>query len=215
MAAPASFVPILHQPDTPQRRFVLLGRHAASTEDFSLDDLPTSGGRMDIIARCIRAVFLLADGIRRNARMDIVLLGGDSAPTTLRIDGSAVRFLRPDERRLAGHIRHVLGVPVPSDGLETVAPGIQRAPMGLFEALTPWFQPTYVLDREGNDVRELDLRSDGTFVLGDHTGLTQDELHWLCDKGATRVSLGPVAIHAEDAIAVLHNEIDRQLEKPL
>ncbi len=212
MAAPASFVPILHPPDAPQRRFVLIGRHASSTEDFSLDDLPTSGGRMDIIARCIRAVFLLADGIRRNARMDIVLLGGESAPTTLRIDGAAVRFLRPDERRLAGHIRHVLGVSALSDGLEIVAPGIQRARMGLSEALTPWFQPTYVLDQGGIDLRELDLRSDATFVLGDHTGLTEEELCWLCDKGATRVSLGPVPIHAEDAIAVVHNEIDRQLE---
>lgn len=169
---------------------------------------------MDIVARCIRAGFLLADGIRRNARMDIVLLGGDSAPTSLRIDGAAVRFLRPDERRLAGHIRHVLGVPAASDALETVAPGIQRARMGLCETLTPWSRPTYVLDREGSDVREFDLRSDATFVLGDHTGLTEEELLWLCDRGATRVSLGPVAIHAEDAIAIVHNEIDRQLDRP-
>ena len=77
-----------------------------STDDFSLDDLPTSGGRMDIVARCIRATFLLANGIRRNAGMVIVLLGGERSPTTLRIDGASARFLRPDERRLAGHIRH-------------------------------------------------------------------------------------------------------------
>jgi tRNA (pseudouridine54-N1)-methyltransferase len=163
---------------------------------------------MDIVARCIRAVFLLSDGIRRNARMDIVLLGGASSPTLLRIDGASVRFLRADERRMAEHLRHALGVPDTGDPL--VAPGISRARVGLFEALEPWEHPTYVLDREGVDIRALDLRKDATFVLGDHRGLLPEEVDELAEKGGIRVSLGPISIHGEDAVAIVHNEMDRQ-----
>jgi len=213
MADPPSFVPIVHEPSSPRRRFVLVGRHASSTDAFSLDDLPTTGGRMDIIVRCIRATFLLADDIRRDTSMDVVLLGGERSPTTLRIDGAAVRFLRPDERRLAGHVRHALGVAAPSDDFEVVAPGMERAHVGLADALRPpWQHPVYVLDPGGKDAREFDLRSEASFVLGDHTGLSPEEIGWLTEHGAERMSLGPVEIHAEDAIAILHNELDRQME---
>lgn len=212
MPDPCSFVPIVHAPGSPRRRFVLVARKASSTDAFSLDDLPTSGGRMDIVARCIRATFLLANGIRRHAAMVVVLMGGDRSPTTLRIDGASARFLRPDERRLAGHIRHALGVCVSSDGFEVVAPGMERARVGLCEALAPpWTHPVFVLDPAGQDLRSLELRGDVTFVVGDHLGLSEEEAHWLEANGARRVSLGPVELHAEDAIAVVHNEIDRQL----
>lgn len=211
MAESRPFVPIVHHAASPRRHFVLVGRLASSTERFSLDDLPTSGGRMDIIARCIRAAFLLANGIRRNTIMNVVLLGGERAPTTLRIDGSAARFLRPDERRLAGHIRHALGVVAPSDDFEVVAPGMERGRVGLREALPPpWPHPVYVLDPQGTDLRSFDLCGEATFVIGDHIGLSLEEVSWLADHGAVRASLGPVEVHAEDAIAIVHNEIDRQ-----
>jgi tRNA pseudouridine-54 N-methylase len=46
-------------------------------------------------------------------------------------------------------------------------------------------------------------------VVGDHLGFeaaTRDRLGAL---GASPLSVGPESLHSEDAIAVLHNELDR------
>lgn len=205
------FVPIVQDTTATRRTLVLVGRHAASTDDFSLDDLPTSGGRMDIIARCVRAAFFLSDGIRHDTDLHVLLLGGNNAPTTLHIDGSTVRFLRADERRLAELLRRALGVPDRDREALFVAPGIRRARIGLEACLTSaWTRPVFVLDKSGADIRSVEVDSNATFVLGDHTGLSDEELSWLDRHGATRLSLGPVDIHAEDAIAILHNEMDRR-----
>ncbi len=215
MCREPTFVSIVHDPSSPRRHLVLLGRHACSSSNFSLDNLPASGGRMDLVARCIRSAFFLSDGIRRHTSLSILLLGGQQAPTTLRIDGTSVRFLRPDERRLAACLQKVLQSSVSEDGsFCTVAPGMMLARIGLRDLLAPpWVGPVFILDKEGIDARSVDLRDEATYVLGDHTGLSLKEKQWLCKHGAAKIKVGPVDIHAEDAIAILHNEIDRQQRK--
>jgi tRNA pseudouridine-54 N-methylase len=66
-----------------------------------------------------------------------------------------------------------------------------------------------VLDERGADVRDASLEDDDvTLVLGDHLGL--DEAARASLGEALSVSLGPTSVLAEDAIALMHNELDRR-----
>jgi tRNA (pseudouridine54-N1)-methyltransferase len=208
----SDFVPIIHEHAGAHRRFIIVGHQAKASPAFKLDSLVESGGRMDILVRCIRAGLLYAEGVRRNTTLDLLMLGGESAPLTLRIDGSTVRFLRPDERRNARSVQKALSVERRGTGFEYVAPGMLVGPLHL-EALVQDLGGArlFVLAREGLDLRAAPLDgADTVFVIGDNRGLTDDEHALLERRGALRVGLGPVEIHADDALAVVHNELDRR-----
>jgi tRNA (pseudouridine54-N1)-methyltransferase len=197
------------------RRFVLLCRAASASEDFLLDDLPGTSGRLDVALRCIRASLLVSHGLRRDVTTYVVLGGGPRAPRVLRVSGADARFLRPDERSLAVLARKVLASRADegTDGFVEVRPGIALARGGLEDVLRDLGGAApFVLERAGVDVRDsVDLgASDAAFFLGDHLGLAGPERDRLTSMGARPLSLGPVEVHAEDAIALVLNELDRR-----
>lgn len=202
--------PIVFDAPGPMRRFVVLGSRARSSADFKLHALGDSGGRMDILVRCIRAALLEAGGVRRDTLLDLLLLGPDEAPLVLRLDGRTIRGLRPDEARNARTVQRALAARHRGAGAEMVAPGIMAAPMDLEALLHATGGTRFVLAREGRDLRETSWEGDVTFVLGDDKGISADQRELLDRIGATTVSLGPVELHTEDAIAVVHNELDRR-----
>jgi len=91
------------------RRFVIVGQKATASPEFSLLDLPGTSGRLDVLLRCLRSALLVSHGLRRDTIVYLVLQGGPEAPRVLRIDGSAIRFVRPDERALALLVQKALG----------------------------------------------------------------------------------------------------------
>src|SRR5580700_7359509 len=113
------------------RRFVLLARQAVASDDFLLDDIPGTSGRLDVGLRCLRAALLVSHGLRRDTIAYLVLLGGPRAPRAIRFEGAAARFLRPDERSLATLVKKVLAVPSQGPGFASVRPGIAIADAGL------------------------------------------------------------------------------------
>ncbi len=193
------------------RRLVIVGQRARPTADFLLDDLPGTSGRLDVLLRCLRAGLMVSHGLRRDTVVYLVLLGG-AEPRTLRYSGSEARFLRPDERSAATLARKVLAVPAAGGGFSTVRPGIAVAAGGI-ETVRPEVTPgaVFVLDEAGDDVRGADLPpGDVTFFVGDHTGFTPEVRGFLASLGARPLRVGPVSVHADDAVALLHNELDRR-----
>jgi tRNA pseudouridine-54 N-methylase len=68
-----------------------------------------------------------------------------------------------------------------------------------------------VLDEAGSDIRDeaLDLES-SVFFVGDHLGFDPAIRERLHLAGARPISVGPLSLHADDAIALVQNEIDRR-----
>lgn len=194
------------------RRFVVLGREATASPDFQLDNLAASSGRLDVLLRCIRAALLYSRGLRRDTIVYLVLLGGRDAPRTLRIDGPTAKFLRPDERSLAILVQKALAQPLSGPGFTTLRHGLAVAPAGLDAVLDDLGPSTHYLLEEGApDLRGLPL-DDGApvFYLGDHLGLDEAARATLARVGARPVSVGPVSVHADDAVALAVNELDRR-----
>jgi tRNA (pseudouridine54-N1)-methyltransferase len=196
------------------RRFVVIGQKARSSDEFLLDDLPGTSGRLDVLVRCIRAAMLFSHGLRRDVVLYLVLGGGPGAPRALRVSAETARFLRPDERSLAILVKKVLASSADANasGFVEVKPGVALASGGLsdvFADLGP--VPKYVLEENAPDIRApgAKLRSDAAFFLGDHLGFQDEVRAQISAAGANAVSVGPLSLHTEDVITLVSSELDR------
>ncbi len=194
------------------RRFVVIGQRATTSPDFSLSDIPSTSGRLDVLVRCLRATMLVSHGVRRDTVTYLVLLGTPEQPRVVRFDGPAARYMRPDERSLATVLRKALATDAAPDAFTEVRNGIAIARGGLEHV---WRDASgsvlYVLEEGAPDIRADPLDApELTFVVGDHLGFPAGVREQLADRGARAVSVGPVSLHAEDAIALVVNELDRR-----
>jgi tRNA (pseudouridine54-N1)-methyltransferase len=195
------------------RRFVVMGRSAIASGDFLLDDVPGTSGRLDVGLRCLRAGLLRSHGIRPDAVVYLVLGGGPRAPRALRVRGADAQFLRPDERSLAVLVQKSLRAGVAdSPEFTAVRPGVAIASGGLDVVLADIGPAAlYVLQAGAADLRaEPALSGGAAFFLGDPTGFDDETRARLGDLGARPVGVGPVDLHTEDVIAIVHNELDRR-----
>ena len=197
------------------RRFILIGQRALASPDFLLDDLAGTSGRLDVLLRSLRAGLLVSHGLRHDTLVYLVLLGGPRAPRALRFDGARVRYLRPEERALATLVKKVLAREPSAakiEGFEPVRDGVALAEGGLGAVLDDLQGATpYVLEEGAPDIRQASIDLDNAaFFLGDHLGFDDSTRARLSHLGATPLGLGPVSVHAEDAVAILANELDRR-----
>ena len=187
---------------------MVVGHKAASAPGFNLKDLAGTGGRIDVLVRCVGAALLVSHGLRPDVELVTLHLGPPAAPKAVRWRSGAMRHLNPDERTTATLFEKALGAPTTGPVWQPATPGVDVAVLSLEEALGPG--PLVQLHEEGEDVAEADLPRDATFVLGDHLGFAPEEEALLAARGARRVGLGPVSLQADQCIVVLHNHLDRR-----
>jgi len=188
-----------------QRAFVILGHKAALTSDFTLNDLPGAGGRLDILARCVTSALCLSHGMR--ADTDVYLILQDQI--TVRFEGAHVKRLNPDERSTGALVKHALKAL--EAGRSRSTPGVTVARRGLADVLRELDEAgctVHVLDEGGQDVRDASLAAPIAFVLSDHQDFSSSEATRLAAYG--RLSLGPKVLQADPCIAIVHNELDRR-----
>ena len=192
------------------RTFIIVGHKATTSPNFSLEDIPGTSGRLDILCRAVTAAFVLSHGIRKDVCVYLVLLGGEF-PKTIRLVGETLRHLNPDERTTAALLKKALAVPAtPLWAMSTS--GIFVRTGGLVELLSDTKEAKLIYLREdGSDIRGLDagsLSGDAAFILGDHTGMTPEEEALLDQAGARIVSLGLTSLHADHCIVLLNWFLD-------
>jgi tRNA (pseudouridine54-N1)-methyltransferase len=196
------------------RRFVVIGQTASASGDFSTEDLPSSSGRLDILLRSVRAALLVSHGVRRDVVVYLVLGGGPRAPRVLRLAGRDAQFLRPDERSLALLVKKALDRAPPSgnSAFHEVKPGLAVADGGLECALADAANARpYWLVEDGSDLRDEALDApDSLFILGDHLGFDAAARTRLEALACRVVSVGPVSLHTDDVVTLVHGELDRR-----
>jgi tRNA (pseudouridine54-N1)-methyltransferase len=201
------------------RRFIVVGQKARTARDFPLDDICGAAGRWDLMARCVQGALFIAHELRRDTELVLVLLGGPDPPKAIRVSGTKARGLNPDERSTVALLSRALDQGLPRDGRWVNAgPGIDVARRDLPEVLADCDDgPLVLLDEDGNvDGRDLPghMEGDGlTFVVGDNNGLTEEQFEVVRSRDAVAVRLGPVSLHADHCIAIVHNILDRASEE--
>lgn len=189
------------------RQFIIVGQDVPTTDEFSLDAL-TGAGRMDLLARCVTASFLLSHGIREDVRTLLVL----DNEFTLRFEGSELRSLNPDERSTAALVKTALGEREEAIGhieVET-SPGVYLSRRDFETILTDAAEEGTVcqLHEDGTPTTETEPPTNPVFVLSDHHDLEGPYAEILENNREQRISLGPNALHADHAITVAHNWLD-------
>jgi tRNA (pseudouridine54-N1)-methyltransferase len=202
------------------RNFIVVGHKATTTPNFSLEDIPGTSGRLDILCRAVTAAFVISHGIRKDVCVYLVLLGGE-IPKTIQLRGETLRHLNPDERTTAALLKKALAVPAtPEWALSTS--GIFVRTGDLAEVLADLKDVKLIYLREdGADIRGLDERGEGgslsgevAFILGDHTGMTPEEEVLIEQAGAKVVSLGSTSLHADHCIVIINWFLDTKVFMP-
>lgn len=185
-------------------RFAVIGHLARTSGDFSLSDMPGGAGRMDILCRCINSAFFLSHGLRKDVECFLLLCGPPGPEKIVRFSGERLRSLNPDERSAGALIKKALALPAGLEFRES-SPGVDVRRGSLRDLLSLY--PFALLDEGGQDIRACHELPEN-YLLSDHRDFTPEEEALLGEM--ERYSVGPVTLHADHAIIVLHNEIDRR-----
>jgi len=187
------------------REFVVLGHDAPTTDDFSLSDLP-GAGRMDLLCRCLTSALLLSHDIRADVTAHLVL----DDTFTVAFDSDSLRHFNPDERSTAARVRDALAQREEAVGRMPVetSPGVSLRRGGLEATLSAVDGPLYQLHGEGTSAVAVEPPANLVFVLSDHREFGEKEATLLSEVREERLSLGPAALHADQAITVAHNWLD-------
>ena len=202
------------------RTFIVVGHKATTSPNFSLEDIPGTSGRLDILCRAVTAAFVLSHGIRKDVCVYLILLGGE-IPKTIRLDGQTLRHLNPDERTTAALLKKALAVPAtPQWAMSTsgifVRTGGLAAAAGRSEGCKIDLPAR---GRRGHSRPRCErhsgsLSAEAAYILGDHTGMTPEEEALLEQAGAKVVSLGPTSLHADHCIVLLNWFLDTNVFIP-
>lgn len=188
------------------QRFVLVANQARVDPGIRLDDLPGLGGRFDLVARFVNATLLTSHGIREDASATILFTRPEE-PVAMRIHGSDVTGIGPDERSTAARLAQALA-PVAMPVWQEAQDGIETRQIELTDLLDEAEPPITLLHEQGQPIGDSHLER-GTFFLGDHEGFSDEQLV-LLEKAADEVaSLGSIPLQADHVAAILHHEISR------
>jgi tRNA (pseudouridine54-N1)-methyltransferase len=194
-----------------KRGFLVIG-NTASTEPFSLNDIP-GAGRLDILCRCVAQALFISHGIRRNTEIYLLLLGPPDPPKAVKVRGDEVKRMSPDERNIAGHLRKALSLKI-SEKWKKVHSGVYIARKNLSELLEELSEnyKIYYLREDGVDLRKIAkdvLKSEKLlFILGDHLGLHKEAEEVVFRYSKEIVKLSPISLQAEQCIVIVHYLLD-------
>ncbi|RNI12401.1 tRNA (pseudouridine(54)-N(1))-methyltransferase TrmY [Methanohalophilus sp. RSK] len=195
------------------KHFLIIAHKAHTADDFSLNDLPGSAGRMDILCRCVNSALFLSHDLRRDVQIHLLLLGEPDPGRVIKFDGETVRYLNPDERSSGSLIKKALDKDS-SDFEIRSTPGVTVRDANLSTLLSEFKQQgcsLYYLLEDGKEIREEKLPGgDMVFILGDHNGVTEEEEAEIEKAGAIKLNIGPISLHSDHCITILHNELDRR-----
>lgn len=197
--------------------FVIIGNKAVTGGKISLNDLPGSAGRMDVLCRCVTASLFISFGMRRDVNVHLVLRGGPEPPKIVRFNGETMRSLNPDERSSGSLIQKALLIPTAEAEKEST-PGV-FVRTGDLNVLLDEFRksrPIYYLKEDGSDLSELiksrsdaEALTDGVFVLGDNQGVFEADEAAIENAGAVKISVGPISLLSSQCITLILNTLDR------
>lgn len=194
------------------RVFVIIANKAV-TGPFNLNDLAGSAGRMDLVCRFISQALFISHGIRKDSKVYAVLKGPPEPVKVLRIDGSDVKYLAPDERNIAGMINKALKVKAEREWRK-VSPGVYISRIDLKDLLEFLAKEgeMYYLREDGEPVENVDF-SNPVFILGDHTGVSEGDEEIILRLCRKVVSLGEIPYQADQCVTVLNYIMDRRAER--
>jgi tRNA (pseudouridine54-N1)-methyltransferase len=192
------------------REFILFSRGV--TKEFKLNDLPNAG-RMDLIARCISTAIFLSYSLRKDVKFHAVLNGPPSPPLTVTFFTNELKNVSPDERNIASHIN--IAIKNFRFGKKNSQRGIYIDKKSFEELIKEKIEEygnnnIFYLHMDGEDIRNIEIKKDSVFILGDNKGIPKKEENFLLRNEIRKVSVGRIEYLTSQVIAIVNYEMDRR-----
>ena len=190
------------------RHFVYFSSKAATSGNALAQGELMKAGRMDIAIHTIIQALFLSHDFRKDVKIHLVFYGMPDPPKHIEIQ--VKDDLEISKKDVGNLIKRILYKYKPGKKTE-VLPGClieKKSFLNVIEELIKENE-IFVLDKNGEDIREIEIPKNCVFILGDQDGFPQKELKRL-KKIATPVSIGPKVYFASQTVAVVNNELDRR-----
>lgn len=197
--------------------FIIIGNKAVNAGKISLNDLPGSAGRMDVLCRCVTSALFISFGMRRDINVWLILKGGPGPEKIVRFSGETMRSLNPDERSAGSLIQKALLVEA-SEQEKQSTPGVfvRYATFAQLLEEMKEVRPIFYLKEDGADLlktAENDetaaLLENGVYILGDNQGVFEGDEKIIEEAGAKKLSVGPQSLLSSHCITLILNALDR------
>ena len=173
-------------------------------------------GRMDIAIHTVIATFFLSHTLRTDTRLHLIFAGAPDPPKHLELkpetEGqTGIDKIYLSKKDISGLIKRML-YKYKKDKKTEVFPGYwveKKGFLKVIEELSEEGKELYILDKKGEDIREIEIGENPVFILGDHKGFPSKELKRL-KKICKPVSLGKRTYFASQSVTIVNNELDRR-----
>jgi len=197
------------------REFIYYSRTAPTAGYYIKEDLQESG-RIDIAVHSVIASFFLSHKIRTDTRLHLIFAGPPDPVKHLELfpqtkGETGVDKIYLGKKDVSGILRKMLFKY--KKGIKNEAfPGYwveKKNFTELVEELHDQGKVLYVLDPEGEDIRDIEIKDNPVFILGDHKGLPSKDYKRLL-KICKPITIGPKTYFASHTLMIVQNELDRR-----
>jgi len=189
--------------------FIYYSKSAVTAGNFIKDDL-MAAGRLDIAINVLISAFFVSHDIRKDVKMHLIFDGPPNPPMHILIQYD--EELAISKKDVAGLIKKILyKAPKEKGKVGNPTPGCfveKKSFEALVEELNEQGKNIYLLDKKGEDIRNLKLKGNEVFILGDQDGFPDDKRHIL--KRIDKITVSPKILFASQVLTIVHNELDRQ-----
>lgn len=198
------------------RHFVYFSRHARTSGNFDVHNL-MKAGRMDIACQMIITAFFVSHQIRQDVKLHLIFNGPPDSPKYIEMfPGKNLEGIENkidiSKKDVAGLIKKILYKYKKGEKRE-VAPGYfieKKSLISLVEELIEQEKIIYLLDKAGEDIRDIKKLDNCVFIIGDQDGIPKQELKKLKKLGVKKISVGKQMYFASQTLTIVQNELDRR-----
>jgi tRNA (pseudouridine54-N1)-methyltransferase len=191
------------------REFIYYSKNAVTAGNLIKDNL-MQAGRMDIVCNVIISAFFLSNETRQDTKLHLIFEGPPNPPVHLIIEYD--KELPISKKDIAGLIKRMLyKCPKETGKINKIFPGCfieKKSFETLVKELDKKGKNVFLLEKNGEDVRNRKIKGDEVFIIGDQDGFPKDKDKFL--KQIDKVSVSPRMLFASQVFTILHNEIDRK-----
>jgi tRNA (pseudouridine54-N1)-methyltransferase len=199
------------------REFIYFSKNAKTSGNFDLNNL-MKAGRMDIACQIMIMSFFVSHHTRENVKLHLVFNGGPDAPKHLEIS-PGINFMGDEEKRIdiskkdVGSLIKKMLYKYKKDQKTEVAPGYfieKKNFIQVVEDMIEEGKEIFIMDKRGEDLREVKKLDNAVFIIGDQDGIPKPEMKKLKQMDVKKISVGPQMYFASQTVTILHNELDRR-----
>jgi tRNA (pseudouridine54-N1)-methyltransferase len=190
------------------REFIYYSKNAVTAGNLIKDNL-MHAGRMDIVCNVIISAFFVSNDTRSDVKLHLIFEGPPNPPVHLMFEYNPEMPI--SKKDVAGLIKRMLyKCPQEAGKINEVFPGCfveKKSFEALIKELDLGGKNVFLLDERGKDIRDLELKGNEVYIIGDQDGFPVNKAKFL--KQIDKISVSPRILFASQVFTIIHNEIDR------